>query len=233
MNIGPILYLIPARKGSEGLPKKNFKKLFGKPLIFWSYDFAKKIAREEDQICISTNDELIIDYCIKKEVEIHFIRPDFLSKKNSTTDSVINHALKFFESKGKIFEYIMLLQPTSPFRFVNDYKQILSLLDKNIDMVVSVKECKDNPYFNMYIENSNGGLKQLNSSNHYTRRQDTPKVYGSNGAFYFFKVTSFKLKNKIDFKNIKKYLMPNWQSIDIDTIEDWDLAVYYGKKYLN
>ena len=232
MNIGSILFLITARKGSEGLPNKNFKEFLGHPLIYRSYDFAKKNARYNDKICISTNDENIINFFIKQGVEIPFKRPESLSTKTSTSDSVIEHALSFYESRGKIFDYVMLLQPTSPFRAKDDFDKIIAKMDSKTEMVVSVKDCKANPYFNMFIENSKQNLSRLIDSVNYTRRQDAPKVYAYNGAYYFFKVSSFKKEKSMNFINIKKFLMPEWQSIDIDTIEDWDLALYYEKKYL-
>jgi N-acylneuraminate cytidylyltransferase len=233
MNIGSILFLITARKGSEGLPNKNFKKFLGNPLIYHSYDYAKKIAREKDTICISTNDEMIINFFENKGIKIPFKRPENLSTKTSSSDSVIDHALAFYESKGEKFEYVMLLQPTSPFRKKRDFDKITAKMDKNTDMIVSVKNCKDNPYFNMFFENSNKHLKGLVEPTRYNRRQDVPKVYAYNGAYFFFKVSSFRKGNNMNFKKIKKFLMPEWQSVDIDTKDDWDLAIYYSNKQLN
>lgn len=232
MNIGDILFLITARKDSEGLPNKNFKEFLGNPLIYHSYDFAKKNARKNDEICISTNDETIINFFKKQGVEIPFKRPESLSTKTSTSDSVIKHALSYYESKGKMFDYVMLLQPTSPFRTKEDFDKIIAKMDQNTDMVVSVKDSKDNPYFNMFVENSKKDLMRLINSANYNRRQDVPKVYAYNGTYYFFRVSAFKNKNSMSFVKVKKFLMPTWQSVDIDTIEDWDLALYYAKKYL-
>jgi CMP-N,N'-diacetyllegionaminic acid synthase len=232
MNIGAILFLITARKGSEGLSNKNFKEFLGKPLIYHSYNFAEKTARVGDEICISTNDEVIINFFEEKGIEIPFKRPEDLSTNFSSSDSVIDHALTFYESQGKKFEYVMLLQPTSPFREKKDFDEIIAKMDKKTDMVVSVRDCKDNPYFNMFVENSKEHLASLVDSPRYNRRQDAPKVYTFNGAYYFFKVSSFRRDNNINFRKVKKFLMPEWQSVDIDTKDDWDLAIYYSSKHL-
>ena len=230
MSLGKILFLITARKGSEGLPNKNFKTFLDFPLIHHSFKFATSVAREEDEVCISTNDHQIIDFYASKNNPLPFIRPESLSTNKSSSDSVIAHALEYYKSCGVFFEYVMLLQPTSPLRVKDDFTAIVNLMDSDTEMVVSVKNCKDNPYFNMFTEDSNYHLQTLVECETITRRQDVPTVYAYNGAFYFFKVSAFAKNNKMIFDKIKKHLMPIYRSIDIDTQEDWDLAVYYAKK---
>lgn len=227
-----ILFLITARKGSRGLPGKNIKTLGEKPLVQYSYDFAASVQGFNDEICISTNDEKIIQYFSAKGHKLHFKRPDELSTSQSTSDSVIEHALKFFEKQGSNFEYVMLLQPTSPFREKIDFENIFKLMKQETDMVVSVKECKDSPYFNQFKENESQHLVPIVEAPTITRRQDVPKTYAYNGAFYFFKVASFNKEMKMSFNKIRKYVMPIWRSIDIDTQEDWELALHYVNRFI-
>lgn len=227
-----ILFLITARKGSKGLPEKNIKVLESKPLIQYTYDFAASVQGPEDEICISTNDEKIIQYFEDQKVKFHFKRPSELATSHSTSDSVVEHALNFFERQGTNFDYVMLLQPTSPFREKNDFENIIKLMNQETDMVVSVKECKDSPYFNQFKEDESKHLVPIVKTPTITRRQDVPKIYAYNGAFYFFKTTSFKKEMKMSFDRIKKYVMPTWRSIDIDTPEDWELALHYINRFI-
>ena len=226
-----ILFLITARKGSRGLPEKNIKVLDNKPLIQYSYDFATSVQGSNDEICISTNDEKIIRHFEEQKKKVHFKRPDELSTSQSTSDSVIEHALNFFETQGSNFDYVMLLQPTSPFREKKDFENIIKLMHQETEMVVSVKECKDSPYFNQFKENNSHHLVPIVEAPTITRRQDVPKTYAYNGAFYLFKVASFKKEMKMNFDKIKKYVMPTWRSIDIDTPEDWELALHYLNRF--
>jgi CMP-N,N'-diacetyllegionaminic acid synthase len=226
-----ILFLITARKGSQGLPNKNTKIFGDKTLVQHSYDFASLVARKQDEICISTNDEKIIHLFQTQNIPIHFKRPEGLSTKKSTSDSVISHALDFFEASGRKFDYVLLLQPTSPFRIEKDFVEIIQLADIQTEMIVSVKKCKDSPYFNQFKESETQWLKPIIDSNTFTRRQDVPKTYAYNGAYYFFRVDAFEKKNKMDFSQIKKFEMPSWRSIDIDTYDDWELAEFYLIKY--
>ena len=127
----------------------------------------------------------------------------------------------------------MLLQPTSPYRIPNDFWEILNKMNKNnFDMVVSVKKSKDSPFFNQFIENDNDNLVPiLKNYKMFYRRQDSPEVFSYNGAFYLIRVKSFISKKDLDYKSISKYEMPIWRSIDIDNIDDFDLASMYLKKF--
>ena len=231
MGSSNILFLITARKGSQGLPNKNMKVLGDFPLIQYSFDFATAVADSNDVVCISTNDENISAHFERQNAPLHFMRPDHLAIKTSTSDSVIQHALDFFKSKGEQFDYVFLLQPTSPFRLEEDFFKIKKAMGTLTEMVVSVKKCKDSPYFNQFKESEEQNLEPIIVSKTFTRRQDVPPTYAYNGAYYYFRVDAFEKKSKMEFSQIKKFVMPSWRSIDIDTYEDWELAEFYLTKY--
>ena len=158
------LVIIPARGGSKGVPKKNIKVLGGKPLIQWTIDVAREIF-EDNIICVSTD-----NFQIKKVVEnlglsVPFIRPKNLSTDTAGTYEVLLHALNYYENLGYFPDVIILLQPTSPFRTSKQIKEALELYTSNIDMIVSVKETKSNPYFVLREENENGFLVKSKDSN--------------------------------------------------------------------
>lgn len=217
------LYLIPARAGSKGLPGKNTKLLMGKPLIAYSIEFALKEAGPEDKICISTDDTNVAAIAADYGVELPFTRPVELASDTASSQDVIMHALNYYSSKGEEFDAVLLLQPTSPFRNSDDLKNIVKEFDGNCDMAVSVKISKDNPYFNMFEEDENSFLSKSKKGN-FTRRQDCPEVYCMNGSLYLIRVSALKQGKMSEFKRIRKMLMPDERSVDIDNARDWQIA---------
>ena len=215
-----ILYLIPARGGSKGLPGKNIKILGNKPLINYSIDFARNFTTDLN-ICVSTDDDDIIKCVNDNNLKTEFKRPQNLSTDTATTNDVIINAINYYESIGRYYNLVILLQPTSPFRKIKDLKNMLNNWTKDLDLLVSVKESHDSPYFNIFEENLDGFLEKSKDLG-ITRRQDAPKVYAFNGSIYIYNVNSIK-KNQI--KKIKKYIMQDSiTSIDIDTSFDFMLC---------
>ena len=223
-----ILYIIPARKGSKGLPGKNIKLLGGKPLIEYSIDFALINLKNDDALCISTNDEAVIESAKSKGISIPFIRPEELANDNASSHDVIIHAINHYEKLNQTFDAVLLLQPTSPFRIQDDFTNLIKEYDDNTEMVVSVKLAKENPYFTLFEENSEGFLNKSKIGD-FERRQDCPEVYAFNGSMYLINIASIKKSKISEFKNIKKITMPEERSVDIDTLADWILAEYYLK----
>jgi len=218
------LAVIPARAGSKGVIRKNIKPLNGVPLIFYTLDTVRSILSDEN-ICITTNDFDLVELVKEeKNMLVPFIRPDELATDDAGTYEVLLHALDYYASKGKIFDAIILLQPTSPLRTEQNIKEAIDLyLTDNFDMVVSVKEAKSNPYFTLFEESVEGFLTQSKSGN-YSRRQDCPKVYEYNGAIYIINVESLKKSRMNKFSRIKKYIMSDEASFDIDTPFDWKIV---------
>lgn len=214
-----ILYLIPARGGSKGIPGKNIKILNGKPLLYYTIDVAREVSGDEG-ICVSTDDIEIKRVCEDYGLSIPFLRPNHLSTDSANTFDVIKHALDYFTSKGRHYDIVVLLQPTSPFRRAFHVREALLLLTKDIDMIVSVKETKSNPYYLLYEEDEEGFLIKSKSLN-ITRRQDNPKVWELNGSIYVIRSESvYKHDSFNDFRK-GKYVMDEIYSVDIDDPLDW------------
>lgn len=221
------LFLIPARSGSKGLPGKNTKILGNKPLIVHTIDFAlQNIDIKNDILCISTDDDDVIKIAFDLGINLPFKRPSELATDEATTYDVIMHALNYYESQNTFFDNVLLLQPTSPFRLQEDFINLISAYDNNCDMVVSVKKSKENPYFTLFEENELGFLNKSKKGN-FQRRQDCPDVFAYNGSMYLIKTDSLKNSIITNFKKIKKVLMPDERSVDIDTMADWILTEYY------
>lgn len=218
------LVIIPARGGSKGIPRKNIKPLDGKPLIYYTIDAARAIVSDED-ICVSTDDSEIIEVVEKYGLKVPFVRPAELASDTAGTYEVLIHALNFYEDNyQRHYDVVVLLQNTSPFRKKEHVEEALSLYRDDVDMVVSVKECAANPYYNVFEENNEGYLHISKGKGEYMRRQDAPKVYEYNGAIYIMNADSLKATHMHKMKKRIKYVMDDLSSFDLDTMFDWKMA---------
>lgn len=217
------LVIIPSRGGSKGIPRKNIKPFAGKPLIYYTIDTARAIVEDKD-ICVSTDDDEIIQVVEEYGLKVPFKRPIELATDTAGTYEVLLHALDFYEKKGNHYDALILLQNTSPFRTVNHVIEALSLYTPEVDMVVSVKECAANPYYCVFEENEKGFLHVCKGDGTIFRRQDAPKVWEYNGAIYIINTESLKKKHMHQFGKRIKYVMDAKSSFDLDTMNDWMIA---------
>jgi len=217
-----MLVVIPARGGSKGVPDKNIKLLGGKPLIQYTIEAAREIF-SDDQILVSTDSKQIKEVVEGLGLEVPFLRPPELATDHAGTNDVIRHALNFVKKQGSKPKVLVLLQPTSPFRNAEHIKEALKHYSSSLDMLVSVKETSSNPYYVLREENEKGYLVNSKQGN-FTRRQDCPKVWELNGAIYIINVDSFKSKNIVEFQKVKKFVMDEFSSHDIDDEFDWLMA---------
>jgi len=215
-----ILIVIPARGGSKTIPQKNIKPLATKPLIYYSIDIARKIAADE-HICVSTDDDRIIKTVEEYGLKVPFKRPAKLATDESGTNEVLIHALAYYERMGIHYNQILLLQPTSPLRTLDQTKEAISLYNDEIDMVVSVKKSHSAV---VLCEEDSQGFLILVLNKRATRRQDIKSYYEYNGAIYVINIKSLKEKGLSNFARKIKYIMPEENSIDIDTMFDWKMA---------
>lgn len=212
-----VLYLIPARGGSKGIPHKNIKLLNGKPLIQYSIEVARELAEDAD-ICLSTDDLQIKDIAEGLGLKVPFLRPDYLASDSAGTSEVIVHALDFYSQMGKEYDIVVLLQPTSPLRTVQNVKDCIALYTPEIDMITTVKESSVSAV--LCRENTLGYLEQVIGDAN-VRRQDAEKLYEYNGAVYVINAKAVKEKGLGGFTKIRKCIMSEENSIDIDTMLDW------------
>ena len=122
-----ILAIVPARGGSKRLPGKNIKVLNGKPLIQWTIESALGID-DISRVMVSTDSQEIADIALQSGAEVPFLRPKELATDTSSSSVVIEHALNYYKSQGEIFDYVLLLQPTSPMRNKKHNEQAIALL---------------------------------------------------------------------------------------------------------
>jgi len=217
------LAIIPARGGSKRLPRKNVLPLGDKPLIAWSIEAAKE-SKYIDEIVVSSDDDTILNiadqYNIKK-----IKRSAELSNDNATTIDVITNTIKTCKRN---FDYIILLQPTSPLRNAQHIDEAIELLEeKEADAIISVCETEHSPLWSNTLENDYDMSQFLNKNLLNKRSQELQTYYRLNGAIYIAN-TEKLLKHNSFFldENIYAYIMPQKESIDIDTKLDFDFATF-------
>ena len=207
-----LLAVIPARGGSKGLPRKNILRVKNIPLIAWTINAAHK-SKFVDRLVVSSDDDEIIDTAVRWECEVPFRRPIELSTDTASSIEVILHAVEQLPG----YEYVAILQPTSPLRTGDDIDNAFSmLLESDAPSCVSICESKESPYL-MHALSVNGRLNSLlDPLNEVTRRQDLPKSYILNGAIYIARVDWLIESKTFITAETVGYVMPVERSVDID-----------------
>ncbi|MDP1393416.1 cytidylyltransferase domain-containing protein [Lysinibacillus capsici] len=210
------LAVIPARGGSKGVPGKNIRLLAGKPLIAWTIEAAKR-SKYITTTIVSTDDEEISTVAIEYGAEVPFIRPAHLAEDDTPGVAPILHALE----QCPDYDYVVVLQPTSPLRTAEDIDGTIEKMFKNDgDFCVSVAEASQSPYW-MYTLNKDDVMQPLIDSPLVVRRQELPKAYILNGAVYVAKVEELKKTESFITSETVAYEMPEERSFDIDLEKDF------------
>ena len=220
LNNKSFLVIIPARGGSKRLPRKNVLPLAGKPLIAWSIEASLK-SKYIDKVIVSSDDNEILE--ISKNYGSDIIkRPDELASDTASSFDTIVHAI---ESEEK-YDYVVLIQPTSPLRTEKHINEAIELLTKKeADAIISVTLAEHSPLWSNVLPQDNSMKDFLNDTILNARSQDLDTYYRLNGAIYICK-TEKLLENKSFFlkENIYAYIMDNESSVDIDEKMDFKLA---------
>ncbi len=218
-----LLVIIPARGGSKGLPNKNLLIMNGKPLIAWTIEAAKK-CEFVDKVVVSTDSLQIREVSNLYGAETPFLRPKELSDDSALSIDVVLHAIQNFND----YEYVCMLQPTSPLRTeIEIEKAFKMLLKHNANACVSVTESNQSPYWSFQISKDEKLKPLFDFENLPLRRQDLPNTYYLNGAIYIAKSNWLVNSRSFLTNETIAYVMSSDISIDIDTIDDFKLAENY------
>lgn len=220
---GRTIATICARGGSKGLPGKNIRPFAGRPLIV--HTIAQALAcGDVDGVYVSTDDERIADVARGAGAAVPYMRPAHLATDHAGKLPVIEHLVAHLEAQGERIGRIVDLQPTSPLRDSADIAQALRAQPR-ADLVFSVSEAADNPYFNL-VEPGADGWVHLSKGQGNARRQDVPPVYALNGSIYVWQRAALARAavHGLWSVNAAVYVMPRWRSVDIDTLDDFDYA---------
>lgn len=217
-----VLAIVPARGGSKGVLRKNIRKLFNKPLICWSIETAQR-SKYIDRVILSSEDHEIITTAKHWGCDVPFVRPNELAQDDTPGIEPVLHAIT--EVPG--YDYVVLLQPTSPLRTADDIDACIEMCVFNkANSCVSVVETDKSPYWTYSLDKDNRMIPLLKTDQLKNRRQELPKTFALNGAIYTVKTSWLNLHKKfVDLESLA-YLMPQERSVDIDTEFDFKLAEF-------
>jgi CMP-N-acetylneuraminic acid synthetase len=225
--LGEVLAVIPARGGSKGVPRKNIRPVCGKPLIAYTIEAALAAGFGLYRTIVSTEDQEIAHVARRYGAEVPFLRPAELAGDRVATLPVLQHAVRYVEDEDETrMDWVLLLQPTAPFRSVADIVVALGLAAAgDCDSVISVVQVfAEHPILMKRIED-NRLLPYCLEEKEGTRRQDyQPPAYMRNGAIYLTRRDVIMEKSSIWGSIIRPYIMPAERSLSIDSELDLRLA---------
>ncbi len=236
------LAFIPARSGSKGVVDKNIRLLNGIPLLAYSV-YVAQLCQEEgifDDILVSTDSNSYLDKLKKIDYTKNYIRPKNLALDESPTVDAVVHALNYYAEQNIYYDNVMILQPTSPFRCIEDIRNSIELMktDKVITCVASIYKLSDHHPRRIKLIDEKGFLKDF--CNEYqepepSRRQDFfPDAFIRSGSIYLTKTEQILKKKLIRGSHVKPIEVSEFHSINIDEEIDFYKAeaLINSDKYL-
>lgn len=220
---GKVLAVIPARGGSKGLPGKNLRPLLGIPLIEWTIRAALKAAHV-DKVVVSTDSLEIQNVSIAAGAEAPFLRPSEISGDTARTIDAVLHALEYFHDKtGENFEYVVLLEPTSPIREPEDIDSCIQTLisrASDFDAVITVGKAPHHP---LLMKKASGGVLEPYFQTEFSesRRQDLGEAYFPFGVAYVVKVSVLMNEQTFYPRRQTYFEIQRHQGYEIDDLEDF------------
>lgn len=230
-----IVGIIPARGGSKGIPSKNTKRLYGKPLIAWTILTALKSSL--DRVIISTDDPKIREIAKRYGAEAPFLRPTELAGDKGGIEPVLKHTVEWLlENEHYHADIVVLLLPTSPLRQSRHIDKIIDhFIETDADSVVSVSEAiaNNNPYW-MLQRNSNGKVILANGkplTEIKDRRQELPPYFIRNDLVYILKKENlYEKKPNLYGKKVELFQTEPEFDVDINNEQDWLLCQFKMKQ---
>lgn len=220
-----VLALVPARRGSKGLPLKNIRPLQGKPLLAWPIEAAKG-SRYVDRVLISTDDAEFAELARRAGAEAPFLRPPELASDSAPSIGFILHALDFMEAQGERYDYLILLEPTSPLTESSDVDAALEALVARrgeADAIVGVSALvSSHPAFAVKVKPD--GLIQpfaVPAFQNLPRRQDIEPLYSLDGSLYASTVEALRSQRGFCHDRTIPYVTPRYKSFEVDDLVDF------------
>lgn len=226
------LAIIPARGGSKGLPGKNIKKLCGQPLIAWSIESGLKSLYIDD-VVVTTDSAEIAEISKKYGASVPFLRPPELASDTATTFDAVVHTIDYYQKNlGKTYDFIVLLEPTSPLREKNDLDEMIRkivALGDDFDAIVSIGEVHEHPSIMKRIDGDTI-VPYCTELTMMSRRQDNRPAYFPYGVAYIVKMKTFLEEQTFYPTRTTHRIIKRYQCYEIDDIYDF-LAIENIMKY--
>lgn len=219
-----ILFVIPARSGSKGLPGKNIRPIAGKPLIAWSVEAAAQAAASigNCDVIVSTDSAEIAEVAKQHGASAPFLRPAELANDTAASIDVMLHVLDFMEQSGKQYDYLAMIEPTSPQRDAQDLVGAYNQLKTTTGAESIVGVCRTESCHPLFLTKLNNGFLEPYENKTYKvyRRQEINAVYFFEGSMYISRVSSLKKRKSFYHEKTLGYEMPKWKSFEIDDLTD-------------
>jgi len=220
-----------ARGGSKGLPGKNKKEFNGKPLISHTIETAFTV-KGISRVIVSTDDKSIASLATEAGAEVPFLRPSELSSDLASEWDAWKHAIKFIYNRdGYLTDPFISIPTTAPLRDRMDVEKCIDLYEESdSDIVITISESSNNPWFNMVKKDDNSLLSLVNnSSEHIYRRQDAPQVFDIVPVAYVANPKFILQTNNMFSGKVRSIEIPKERSVDIDTLLDFKFAEFISR----
>ena len=222
-----ILGVVPARRGSKGVPGKNVRPLAGRSPIERAYDVAAA-SRVLRRIILSTDDPDALALARRVGLDVPFARPPALARDDTPMIDVVLHALAELEARGERFDAVLLLQPTSPLRTPEHLRRAVGLLEASPEAsaVCSVTPVPPErcPHYLMKV--SERGFLQpfMPDGARYRRRQDVPRAHQRCGTVFLTRTGVLETERSFYGPTCLPMQLAPDEAINIDGPEDWAAA---------
>lgn len=220
-----VLALVPARSGSKGLPGKNIRPLGGKPLLVWPIE-AALASRYVDRVIVSTDSEHYADLARAAGAVVPFLRPAALASDIAPSIDFILHAVDSLSAAGEQYDYLLLLEPTSPLTEASDIDQALEALVAQAalaDAIVGVSALvSTHPAFAVRV-GDDGRIAPFAapSFGQLPRRQETEPLYSLDGSLYASTISALRRERGFCHARTLPYITPRHKSFEVDDLLDF------------
>lgn len=214
------LCVIPARGGSQRIPRKNIRLFAGRPIMAWPIRAARDCGLF-DRVLVSTDDEEIAETARAHGAEVPFLRPGDLADAHTGTNAVVKHAIQWHRDQGQPVELACCLYATAPFVQPTFLRQgYEKLLGSGKSFVFSVTTFEF-PIQRAIRLNARGEVEALYPEYSSARSQDLEPVYHDAGQFYWGRADAFMNDTMLFSPASLPVILPRHLVQDIDTEEDW------------
>ncbi len=215
--------IIPARGGSKRIPDKNIVDFLGLPLIGYSIR-AAQTSGLFDVIHVSTDSPRIAEVAATLGAPVDFMRDPALADDHTPLLPVLQWTFQQYARRSRDFELACLLMPTAPLIDASDLKNAEALFrQQGADRTVIAVARFPVPIEWAFRLGADGILSPCQPGQGNVRSQDLPAAYYDSGTFLFIPATEVRAA-RIDDKRMVAYPLPRHKAVDIDDLEDLELA---------
>ena len=232
-NLNKVLVVIPARGGSKRIVGKNIKKICGQPMIYWPLKTLNSIFHPRN-ILVSTDSTEIKIAVEAKGLNVPFMRPKNLSDDFTGTTEVVMHALEWYEKYVDTVDYVLTVYPTSILLMAEDLKIAMTTLteDTECDSIMSAAKFPVPPHWSIFI-NACNYAEMIEPENFHVRSQDLAERFYDAAQFYLSKASAVRKGALLINSNVRLHMLNQNNVVDIDTIEDFEVAEEKLKAHIN